>query len=234
VYDATTAGTPVTKTVTLTTSYVPLLANTPIVSFDPNNYCANNGVLNISFTGGKSPFRIKITNTTTGISNEATGITERTHTLTSLAPGDYIFEVEDACGQWVQNAPGTFSTVATSGSNLSSTTFSSITFSDGNSSNMQFTNNGNCENFIIRTYYSDIKIYLNGGSTTLPVSGTNYSQIKIRVEYPAGSNTFSTWLNIYSSPSFSFTNFDRSQTNGDKFRIQVQHPCTGNITTSPV
>jgi hypothetical protein len=60
-----------------------------------------------------------------------------------------------------------------------------------------------------------------------------YSQIKISIEYPAHSGQFSSWINISegNSPGFSITNFNRNQTNGDKFRIRVQHPCKTSITT---
>jgi hypothetical protein len=234
VYDATTAGVAVTKNVTVITNYVPLLANTPVVSSNLNNYCSNNGTLNLSFTGGKTPFRIKITDTLTNISQEVTGITNRSYTFDSLTAGDYIFEIEDACGQWLQNAPGKYATIAANANSLSSTIFSSIAFSKSSNSYLQFTDNGNCSNFSIRLYHPDIQIFLNSTTNTLPISSSSYAQIKIRVEYPAYSGTYSSWANIYSLPSFAFTNFNRSQPNGDKYRIQVEHPCSGVITNSPV
>jgi gliding motility-associated-like protein len=228
IYDETTAGKPVTKDITVTTNYVPLLGQSPVASYSSSvSYCDHTGTLAISILGGKSPFRYKITNTTTGISSEVKNITSRSYTFGSLASGDYEFEVEDACGQWIQNRSGKYTTV-TSPEKLLNTTFSGIDFSYNNNSYMQFANNGNCKNFSFLIYYYYIKVYLNG--TTSALSLSDYSQVQIRAEYPANSGTFSEWKNIYSQPALSFNNFDP---NKNTFRLQVKHPCSGTITTSP-
>ena len=64
VYDATTAGTPVTATISVATSYVLLSVGNPYSGYS-NDACTSGftGTFQVPITtGGRAPFRIKITN----------------------------------------------------------------------------------------------------------------------------------------------------------------------------
>ena len=234
VYDATTAGTPVTAQTTVTTNYVSLSMTAPVAGSDATNYCSDNGTLNITFSGGKAPFRVKVTNRTTGVSwqkNITTVSSPRTASFSDLSSGTYEYEIQDTCGQWQQNAPGNYITVNGSAINISSmpiTSFSvkpkfgNLTYIEGVS--------GDCYKLKFGIFYSYYLVY----SDTTLLDVNVYQNMKFRIEYPAGSGIFNTegWKTGYYS-TFSINNYDPAQPNGNKYRVWVQHPCTGDSLSSP-
>ncbi|MDR2057997.1 MAG: hypothetical protein LBP83_06915 [Dysgonamonadaceae bacterium] len=244
VYDATTAGIPITKTITVTTSYVPISANAPTTGYTSGVNCAPNGTMNITFTGGKSPFRVKITNQNAPYNFQEKTITStvssKTASFTDLVTGNYVFEIEDACGQWQQNIPGT--SVAVNGDNyqLSNISFTALACPRSNVNSYIYGTVGNCTTLNMYYYYTDLDITTYDQTTSTTTSTTfnpssYYSSIQFRVEYPAGSGIYNTngWLSGWSMPLFTLSNYDRTQANGDRYVVEVKHPCTGAITRSP-
>ena len=234
VYDATTAGVSENATTSVTTSYVSLSANLPVVGYSSSEYCNDNGTMSLTFSGGKSPFRVRITNTTTGIYSEqniSVSSSPRTVNFSGLASGNYIFEIQDDCGQWQQNAPGSFVTVNGAVNNLSSTPITSLNVTRTYTTSTYIQGvSGDCSRLTFRIYYPDMVVYAGATRLNLDV----YQQLKFRLEYPAGSGNYNSegWINGYATAVFNVSNYDPAQTNGTKYRVQVEHPCSGAVTVS--
>ncbi|MDR1582316.1 MAG: carboxypeptidase-like regulatory domain-containing protein, partial [Prevotellaceae bacterium] len=85
---------------TITSEYTPLIA---IITDDKRSSlnCLNSGIININARNGRLPYKIKIISKPEGYTGETSFTTTSSGLITfksGIAPGDYIFEVSDACG----------------------------------------------------------------------------------------------------------------------------------------
>lgn len=233
VYDNTTTTTgPVTTTVTVTTSYQEMYLNQPGISSVASNYCNDNGTLTISFTGGKAPFRYKITGP---ITREVTNNSSRSYAFSGLPTGSYEIEVEDACGQWRQNKPGEPIQV-TSATN---TAISGVRFTKletKRTGTYSYVIASNSCTPTVNVYFAAADIVITTKDTITDVVKTfspnsSSQNVQFKIEVPA-KNWSSNWVTAGASSSL-YTYFSGvPYVKGGTFHIRVKHPCTGEEVVS--
>lgn len=218
VYDKTTGASPVTQVASIVSTYPAFFLNPPSASYNSAENCLDNGTLNVSYTGGRSLYNIKITNTTTGATwTQQTSSTS--YTFTQLSSGAYHAEVTDNCGEY-RSTVNTTTVTSTSG-NLGSTPFTSLSVATAPT----FSGNGACNKIYGSFYYGNFRI--NGAST---IPSTYYRSIQYRIQYPADTENYTDWTTAYSYAYMYINNYDPTSLN---YKVQVKHPCTGAITTDP-
>ncbi len=217
VYDETTGGNPVKTVRTITSSYPELVLNNVVSSTDFSNVCTDNGQLEISYSGGRAPYNIKIVNTVTSEQQTQQTSSIASFIFSGLKSGNYQVSVTDQCFE-TRSTPSTVSVIS-SGSPLSGVPFTSLALI----SNPMPQGNDGCSK--ITLYLECSKILING-SNTIP---DQYSRaIRYRVRYPSGTGIYTDWGTCHKASLFYINNFDLSRLQYD---LEVEHPCSKEVRT---
>ena len=237
VYDDTTGGQAVTASVTLTSSYTRIAMNAPVSSYTPSLCGGYTGTLRLSFAGGKAPYRMKIINRSAPGNTVEVWTSKRDTTFANLPSGNYGFELQDDCDQMQVSANDIAVGQASNQYNFNGVNITKIEMATP----WAFTIRNDCEDLGLTTNYNGIIITTNGSMGSFNLNDNQVPQLQFRIEYPALSGNYTDWVptSYTASPnnhhlSNTIAGYDRSQPNGDKYRLQILHPCTGAITSSEV
>jgi hypothetical protein len=182
--------------------------------------CEPDGSIEMDIAGGRPPFTYHLGGGPTARPDSVS--TSRNMKYAKLATGIYSIDVTDACANIIVKS----GIVVTSLYNLNGVVLDSL---DGMGGGIQY--GGNCADTLL---FSTNNIILKdtGGviiferyTKTIPAG----YPLEARVEYPAGSNIFTSWQTVFGK--FPLPNFLPTS---NQYRVQVRNPCDpSNIVTSP-
>lgn len=220
------SGVAISNPATLTNAPYSIMSISSLVS---GNFlitgCEPDGSIELTVTGGRPPYTYQLRNGPT-IKPTVVDTPGTRVRFVQLASGNYFIDITDSCRNVLTQSSAI---VVTSLYNLKDTILASA---DGLGGPTQY--GGNCADSLSFST-NNLSLISRNGTVLFDRNGkhmpANYP-IQARVEYPAGSGTFTDWANVFGK--FALPNYS-ADSSMNKYRIQLKHPCNDtNIVTTPV
>lgn len=212
VYDNVANETPVSATITLTSTYKTFRVISVNSSSSVTASCVDDGYITISAADGKTPYTYEIE------SGPVTRPPQSVNNFKNLPTGLYTVRVKDACGASISAQVNVSSLYNLAGRDIVSI-----------STNLS-TSYNECDNtFSISTWASNFTMRDQNNAI---ISYSSNSGLEYRVEYPAGSGQYSSWMSANNTANITGAISDEQKAGITYGRVQVKHPCTGVVTTS--
>ena len=207
------------------------------------NLCsATRGFLTIPHNYGKAPFTISYKNNSTPFNEDSYITYEQSHTFENLPAGSYSYRVEDSCeNSYMSNSNVIISNPASTAPNLNGVTITDVERREVSSHYIRG-EVGLCEILNFYMHYGYVRFHTDGANGVNSLYDMNASAdlraaLEFKIEYPAGSGEGSDWVKFGANTGFSikienFTVANQISPKGNKYRLQMKHPCTGEIISS--
>ncbi|KAF2515920.1 DUF11 domain-containing protein, partial [Flavobacterium foetidum] len=229
VWDGSTGGTPVTKTVTITNNFIDLDITNVSVSNNLSTLpvCAPRGIITVTAVGGKAPLKYSLLNQATGtlIVDFAS---QTSNVFTGVPPGTYSVLVLDACNNEVRSGDSGI-TVSDYDDISKATSLTTTLLITGyrNSNDVYFSENSTCD----QTTVSFVPGTTFWKYTLTDVSGNvlkiNPKDVLYRIKAPNGN-----WSSWVASDQPATVNYTLNTNNDVDFVFEFQSGCNTNLTTS--